>query len=350
MVESKSTLADIAKLAKVSVKTASRVVRQEPNVSPKTRAAVEKAMKILKYRPSLAPRAAVGTRSYLLGLIFDNPNPSYIVDLLRGALDQTRKEGYHLIVEPVMASSPTVMEDITSLLVQSNVDGMLLPPPLCDEPIILEALRASGKPFARIAPSVSTDVGLHVEMNDFEAARQMTQTLIALGHTSVGFVTGRRGTATTKRRLSGFLSAMRDANLTAPDRFIVEGTFEYRSGLVAGEALLRHAERPTAIFASNDGMAAGLIAAAHKFSLSVPDDVSIAGFDDSAVATVVWPPLTTVRQPIKEMAAAAVRMLIEQLRGRLDPASSTRELPFELMIRASTTSIATRTKIKAVPT
>lgn len=171
MVESKSTLADIAKLAKVSVKTASRVVRQEPNVSPKTRAAVEKAMKILKYRPSVAPRAAVGTRSYLLGLIFDNPNPSYIVDLLRGALDQTRKEGCHLIVEPVIASSPTVMEDITSLLVQSNVDGMLLSPPLCDEPIILEALRASGKPFARIAPSVSTDVGLHVEMNDLRRDR-----------------------------------------------------------------------------------------------------------------------------------------------------------------------------------
>lgn len=159
MVGRKSTLTDIAKLAKVSIKTASRVVRQEPNVSDRTRAAVEAAMKTLKYRPSVAPRATVGSRSYLLGLIFDNPNPSYIVDLLRGALEQTRKEGYHLVVEPVDANSHTVAEDITNLLVQSNLDGMLLPPPLCDNPAILEALQSSGKPFARIAPSISLENG-----------------------------------------------------------------------------------------------------------------------------------------------------------------------------------------------
>ena len=336
MVERKSTLSDIAKLAKVSIKTASRVVRQESNVSPKTRTAVEAAMKALKYRPSVAPRATVGSRSYVLALIFDNPNTSYIVELLRGALEQARKDGYHLLVEPVNLASANVAEDITNLLIQSNLDGMILPPPLCDDPAILQALVSSGKPFARISPSISKEIGLRVEISDYAAAREMTMKLIELGHTSIGFVTGRQGTATTRRRLDGFLSAMKDANLTVPDNFILEGTYEYRSGLEAGESLLKLAQRPTAIFASNDEMAAGLIAAAHKSGLSVPEELSIAGFDDSVIATVVWPQLTTVRQPIKEMAAAAVNMVTKQCRGQTKDDATARKLPIELIMREST--------------
>ena len=336
MVKSKSTLSDVAKLAKVSIKTASRVIRQEPNVSPKTKAAVQDAITTLKYRPSVAPRAAVGSKSYVLALIFDNPNTGYITELLRGALDQARKDGYHLIVEPVNLASPNVAEDITNLLVQSNLDGMILPPPLCDDPSILHALESSGKPFARISPSISENLGLRVEISDYDAAKQMTVKLIQLGHSSIGFVTGRKGTATTRRRLDGFLSAMKDANLTVPDNFILEGNYEYRSGLDAGESLLQQAQRPTAIFASNDEMAAGVIAAAHKSGISVPDELSIAGFDDSVIATVVWPQLTTVRQPIKEMAAAAVNMVIKQCRGQTKDELTARKLPIELIMREST--------------
>ena len=336
MFNSKSTLSDVAKLAKVSIKTASRVVRQEPNVSPKTKAAVQDAITTLKYRSSVAPRAAVGSKSYVLALIFDNPNTGYIVELLRGALDQARKDGYHLIVEPVNLASPNVAEDITNLLVQSNLDGMILPPPLCDDPSILQALESSGKPFARISPSISKHLGLRVEISDHDAAKQMTVKLIQLGHTSIGFVTGRKGTATTRRRLDGFLSAMKDANLTVPDNFILEGNYEYRSGLDAGELLLQEAQRPTAIFASNDEMAAGVIAAAHKSGISVPEELSIAGFDDSVIATVVWPQLTTVRQPIQEMAAAAVNMVTKQCRGQTEENSTGRKLPVKLIIREST--------------
>ena len=336
MVKSKSTLSDVAKLAKVSIKTASRVVRQEPNVSPKTKAAVQDAITTLKYRPSVAPRAAVGSKSYVLALIFDNPNTGYIAELLRGALDQARKDGYHLIVEPVNLASPNVAEEITNLLVQSNLDGMILPPPLCDDPSILQALESSGKPFARISPSISKHLGLRVEISDYDAAKQMTVKLIQLGHTSIGFVTGRKGTATTRRRLDGFLSAMKDANLTVPDKFILEGNYEYRSGLDAGESILQQAPRPTAIFASNDEMAAGVIAAAHKSGISVPEELSIAGFDDSVIATVVWPQLTTVRQPIKEMAAAAVNMVTKQCRGQTEENSTARKLPVKLIIREST--------------
>ena len=336
MVKSKSTLSDVAKLAKVSIKTASRVVRQEPNVSPKTKAAVQDAITTLKYRPSVAPRAAVGSKSYVLALIFDNPNTGYLTELLRVSLDQARKDGYHLIVEPVNLASPNVAEDITNLLVQSNLDGMILPPPLCDDPSILHALESSGKPFARISPSISENLGLRVEISDYDAAKQMTVKLIQLGHSSIGFVTGRKGTATTRRRLDGFLSAMKDANLTVPDNFILEGNYEYRSGLDAGESLLQQAQSPTAIFASNDEMAAGVIAAAHKSGISVPDELSIAGLDDSVMATVFWPQLTTVLHPIKEMAAAAVNMVIKQNRGQTKDELTARKLPIELIMREST--------------
>jgi LacI family transcriptional regulator len=338
MVQSKSTLSDVAKLANVSIKTASRVVRREPKVSADTRAIVEEAIKSLNYRPSVAPRAAVGSRSYVIGLIFDNPNSSYIVELLQGALEQSRKEGYHLIVEPVNLASSTITEDINNLLVQSNLDGMVLPPPLCDEPQILQALTAAKKPFARISPSISMELGLHVDIDDYDAARQMTMKLIELGHKAIGYVTGRTGTATTRRRLEGFLSAMKDANLPVPDNFILEGNFEYRRALEAGEALLNQPHRPTAIFASNDEMAAGLIGAAHKAGLTVPEDLSIAGFDDSMVATVVWPQLTTVRQPIKNMAASAVEILIEQCRDQSKDEVKNRQLPIEIVMRESTTS------------
>jgi LacI family transcriptional regulator len=251
-------------------------------------------------------------------------------------LEQARKDGYHLLVKPVNLASANVAEDITNLLVQSNLDGMILPPSLCDDPAILQALVSSGKPFARMSPSISTDIGLPVEISDYEAAKQMTMKLIQLGHTSIGFVTGRQGTETTRRWLDGFLSAMKDANLTVPDNFILEGTYEYRSGLDAGESLLKLAQRPTAIFASHDEMAAGLIAAAHKSGLSVPEELSTAGFDDSVIATVVWPQLTTVRQPIKEMAAAAVDMVTKQCRGQTKDEATARKLPIDLIMREST--------------
>ena len=251
-------------------------------------------------------------------------------------MEQARKDCYHLLVKPVNLASANLAEDITNLLVQSNLDGMILPPPLCDDPAILQALVSSGKPFARISPSISTDIGLPVEISDYEAAKQMTMKLIQLGHTSIGFVTGRQGTETTRRWLDGFLSAMKDANLTVPDNFILEGTYEYRSGLDAGESLLKLAQRPTAIFASHDEMAAGLIAAAHKSGLSVPEELSTAGFDDSVIATVVWPQLTTVRQPIKEMAAAAVDMVTKQCRGQTKDEATARKLPIDLIMREST--------------
>ena len=231
MIRNKSTLALVAEVAGVSLKTASRVVRKEPNVREETRRRVEHAMNEVSYRPGVAPRASVGARSFLIGLVFDNPNSSYVVDLLRGATEQTRAEGYNLVVEPIRTDEVNIVENIKRLVIQSNLDGIVLPPPICD-------------------------------LDDEAAAAAMTDYLIQLGHTDIAFVKGRARTSTTGQRLKGYERALRNSGLCRRSDFIVDGDYTFKSGLHAGEQLLLLKSAPTAIFASNDEMAAGVMTAA----------------------------------------------------------------------------------------
>ncbi len=332
----RATIKDVAQRAKVSIKTVSRVVRQEPNVKPETRKIVEAAVKELDYRPTSAARSSVGARSYMIGLLFDNPNPSYTSAMIRGVLMETRAQGYHLVVEPITASDEDVTEKVKRFVIQSNLDGVILPPPLCDRQDILEALNNLDKPCARLAPSDPGSDGITVTMDDRQASQELTAYLISLGHKDIAFVTGREGTATTERRLGGYRDAMKAAGLTINEDWVLSAGYEYHLALEAGEKILSGPRRPTAIFAANDDMAAGIIAACYKLGLSVPGDVSVAGFDDSVIASVVWPQLTTVRQPIEEMASLAVNQLIATARDVKDTDNDHKKVRSELIVRAST--------------
>lgn len=331
----RSTITDVARLADVSIKTVSRVVRQEPNVSERTKEKVRTAMEALSYRPTIAARSTVSARSFLIGLVFDNPNPAYTLDLLRGAQETAREQGYHLVVEPIDGSNGDAGRMIADLVVQSNLAGLIIPPPMCDNPSVLEAISRIDRSFARIAPSVMPEFGLNVAMDDVAAARTMTEHLLGLGHRRIGFVMGRKGTATTAKRLQGFRDAMAAADEEVADWQVEQGNFSLRSGVIAGEQLLDRADRPTAIFASNDEMAAGVLMAAHRRGLEVPRDLSVAGFDDSVTASAMWPPLTTIRQPVFELAALAAQRIIDHQRAE-DTSPGTRQLDFELIVREST--------------
>ena len=335
MNQKKSTLASVAQLAGVSIKTASRVVRREPNVSASTRHRVEEAMREVSYRPSIAARATVGSRSYLIGLVFDNPNSNYIVDLLRGAMHQTREEGYHLIVEPIRSQDASMIHELRRLVIQSNLDGIVLPPPICDLPEVLEVLKEQSTPYVKIASSESSSGGLSVGMDDISAAMAMTSHLTDLGHTDIGFIMGRQGTATTSRRFEGFQRAMHERGIAVKPEYIYEGDYTFKAGLLAGEQFLNLASPPSAIFASNDEMAAGVTMAVLRRNLVVPDDISIAGFDDSPISTMIWPPLTTIRQPIQAISQRAISLLINDLR-EIENEDSNPTLPFELIVRGST--------------
>ena len=332
--ERRATISDVAREAGVSIKTVSRVVRQEPNVADATRRRVQRAVERLGYRATQSARSASSKQSFLLGLLFDNPNPSYSADLIRASLVQAQAEGFHVVVEPVETDSRGLSLVVRNLVVQSNLAGLILPPPLCDREEVLAVLEQLGRPAARIAPA-EPRTGMSVLTDDEAAARKMTEHLIGCGRRRVALVLGRAGTATTKRRRQGYVAALRAAGLPAQPDLIVEGDYTYRAGLAAGERLLSRRDRPDAVFALNDDMAAGVIAAAYKLGLSVPEDVAVAGFDDSVIATVVHPQLTTMRQPVARMAAAAVTALTHHLREDETPGEPT-VIPCELMVRGST--------------
>jgi LacI family transcriptional regulator len=155
-----------------------------------------------------------------------------------------------------------------------------------------------------------------VSIDDFRAAAAMTHHLIALGHQRIGFIIGHPNQTASSRRLEGYRAALADAGIPEAAELVTQGYFTYRSGLDAAERLLRLDTPPTAIFASNDDMAAAAVAVAHRHNLDVPADLTVVGYDDTGLATTIWPELTTIRQPITEMSRVAVRMLIEEIRRR----------------------------------
>ena len=326
------TIVDVAKRAGVSIKTVSRVLNREPNVREATREKVTSAATELNYTPNVAARTLAGSRSYLLGLLFDNPSLSYIGDMQMGALRQCRLSGHHLIVEPFHAEGEDVGARIRALIATLKTDGLILTPPVSDHPEVLAALDEAGAAYVRVAPYHDPAHGASVHMDDAAAAYQMTQLLLADGHRDIGFILGHPEHGASQSRAEGYAAALAAAGLPYRAALVRQGFFSFRSGVEAAEALLSGPNRPTAIFASNDDMALGVMSVANRLGLSVPKDLSIAGFDDTPSARVVWPQLTTVRQPIAEMGAAAAELLIE----RRAVTGQAMLLDFEIVRRDST--------------
>lgn len=329
----RASIHDVAERAGVSIKTVSRVLNREPNVSQATRSRVMTAVEDLSYRPNIFARGLASVRSFLIGLVYDNPSASYVAGLQFGALGRCRNEGYHLIVEVLDSRDPNLGKAVQALVSESVLHGLILTPPLCDSPAVLEALREAETRFVRIAPLRHLPDVMEVSIDDRQAAHDMTAYLIGLGHRRIGFIKGHPDHGSSHERFDGYCQALRDAGLPVDEDLSVQGYYSYQSGIEGAERLLSLPNRPTAIFACNDDMAAAVLAASQKFNLRVPNQLSVAGFDDSLVSQVVWPRLTTCRQPISDMAAAAVSMLIQRP-GEGGPAW--RRLEHELVIREST--------------
>jgi LacI family transcriptional regulator len=328
-----ASIYDVAKRAGVSIKTVSRVVNRQSNVSDATREKVMEAVEALSYRPNIFARGLASERSFLIGLLYDNPSAGYIAAMQVGVLTRCREEGYHLIVESLDAANPNIGRQVHSLVTESSLHGVILTPPLCDTQAVIDALNRANCPFVRIAPEKHLPGASDVRIDDFKAAYDMTAYLIGLGHKRIGFIKGHPGHGAATARFAGYRSALEHAGLPLVEELCVQGFFSYQSGLEAGEKLLTLKDPPTAIFAGNDDMAAAVLACSQRFNLKIPRDLSVAGFDDSLVAQVVSPRLTTCRQPIREMAEAAVSMLIQ--RSATDSPVE-RQFEHELVVREST--------------
>ena len=330
-----ASIYDVAKRAGVSIKTVSRVVNRQTNVSEETRKLVTEAVNALSYRPNIFARGLASERSFLIGLLCDTPaaGSGYIAALQLGLLSRCREEGYHLIVESLDGQNPNLGRQVQSLVAESSLHGIILTPPLCDAAVVIEALNRAHVPFVRIAPEKLLAGSIDVRIDDRKAAYDMTAYLIGLGHRRIGFIKGKPEHGAANARFEGYRAALAHAGLPFVEELCVQGFFSYQSGMEAGERLLSLKKPPTAIFAGNDDMAAAVLACAQRFNLKIPQQLSVAGFDDSIVAEVVWPRLTTCRQPIRQMAEAAVTMLIKK---PTEGGPSERRLDHELVVREST--------------
>ncbi len=332
--QSGATIKDVASAAGVSAMTVSRVLNAEPNVRPATRERVQAAIVELNYRPNLSARNLARANAYFIGLLYDNPSAGYISELLIGALNRCRASGYHLVLESCGTAGDDWAAEIAAMLRTSNFDGIIMPPPVCDNVDVMDAVEKAGIPHVRIAPDTDLDRAPCVLTDDRAASRRMTEYLIELGHSRIGFVLGPEEHGASRERYAGFLEGLAAHGVDNDAELIAPGAFTYKSGLEAADRLLSLADRPTAIFASNDDMAVAVIALAHKHALDVPRELTVVGFDDTQTATAIWPQLTTVRQPISDMASAAIELLASHLNGDPD-ADARREIRSEIVIRDS---------------
>lgn len=333
------TIADVAERAEVSLMTVSRVMNDKGNVKEATRARVLKAIEELNYSPSAAARNLATANEIRIGLLYANPSAGYLNEFLVGSLDQANRSNVQLLVQ--LCDKEDEVLAIVRRMVDNGIDGIVLPPPLCDDTVIIDHLLHRSTPTVIVASGKPSSALSSVNIDDIGAAEAMTRHLVALGHRRIGFIKGNPNQSAGARRLQGFQAALSDSGIAIDEELILPGLFTYRSGLEAAHRLLERERPPTAIFASNDDMAAATVSVAHRLGFDVPGDVTVVGFDDAPQATFTWPELTTIRQPIAEMSRMAVQLLIEEIRNRREERAFTPshvQMPFEFIQRRSDTA------------
>lgn len=294
-----------------------------------TRARVMEAVKALGYRANPYARNLRASQSRLIAVFYSTPSRNYTSEIQLGVLQRCNAEGFNAIFEQMTGG----MESLVSLRGEPELAGVILVPPLTEDRALIRRLTDAGIPFVRLAPAAIDGEAGHVSMDDERAAEEMTDYLVALGHTRIGFIAGPADHPQARLREAGFHAALLKHGLKPEPGQIAEGDFHFDSGLRAAEKLLSGPVPLTAIFAANDDMAAGVLAVAYRKGLRVPQDLSVTGFDDTPLASVVSPSLTTVYQPIREMAAQAAGLLF----AKSDPDGETSiVLAHRMAVREST--------------
>ena len=305
-----ATINDIARLASVSKKTVSRVINQSPLVQEETRARIQAVIDKFGYVPDPQARGLAFRKSFLIGLVYDNPNAQYIVNLMEGVLEAVRNTEYEVVVHPCDRMNPDFIAGVRRFVERQKLRGAILLPPISENDELTRALAAADCAYVRITYTVLDDASRMVISNDRLAVAEVANYLISLGHKRIGHIAGPPGFRSAVERLAGFRQALAARSIPLPEELIVEGGYTYESGVAGGEKLLALNPRPTAIFASNDEMAAGVYRVANKLGLSIPGDLSIVGFDDGPLASRLLPSMTTVRLPIRELGRLAAQKVL----------------------------------------
>jgi LacI family transcriptional regulator len=305
-----TTIKDVAGHSGISIKTVSRVINGVASVRPNIRARVEASMRDLNYRPALAARQLAGGRSYIVALVAPRRTYSYFSRLMVAMSIACRGYGYHLVLEVIDVDDMTD-EAAWSLRLSCEPDAVIVIPPFADDARILAALLGLGKPLVRVAGR-EDGVGQSLPVHDYAISREVAGYLLGKGHKALAMIAPPRPTMAAEERLAGF-SAAAEAALAA--EHIVRGDMTFAGGEAAFRALMALPQRPSAIFAANDQMALGAMACALRMGYRVPSDVAIVGFDNSLEGQMCYPALTSVHQPVEEIAAAAVALALGRCEG-----------------------------------
>ncbi|MUV13392.1 LacI family DNA-binding transcriptional regulator [Noviluteimonas gilva] len=309
----RNRIEDVAAAAGVSMKTVSRVLNNEPNVRAEMRERVMRAVEKLQYKPNPSARSLAGHRSYSVALVYNNPSRNYLMEIQGGMLEACHDSGYNLFLSPLSTGKEKVAE-IQTLFRNFGPDGVVLIPPLTDDKVVLDFLEQRGVPFACIAPKHAAD-RIGVGMDETTAVLDLMAQLIKLGHRRIGHIKGPSAHGASQWRYSGYKQALQRAGIEYDPALVVPGAFSFDSGEQGANALLALKHPPTAIFAANDDMAAGVIRAAALRGLSVPRDLSVCGFDDTPISRHIHPALTTIRQPTSEMGRMATLELLARIKS-----------------------------------
>jgi LacI family transcriptional regulator len=336
------TINDVARLANVSKKTISRVINNSPLLKQETRERVLKIIEEVGYQPDPQARGLAFRRSFLVALIYDNPNAQYVIDMQQGIIDVIRGSGFELVVYPCHRRHPTFLSDIKKFVERQRLAGVVLPPSVSEDEELIKLFEEISCPYARIA-SVSLDLPTRmVVTHDHKGAGEAARHLADLGHQVIGHISGPSTFRSAHERHRGLIQGLSDRGLSLDERYHIEGGYTFESGIICAKHLLALTPRPTAIFAGNDEMAAGVYRAAHEAGLDIPGDLSVVGFDDSPIVSKVWPPLTSVKLPIRDMGAIAARKLLAQITEA--PAEQDISVSPVLVVRQSTSIPARKAK------
>jgi len=326
-------ISDVARRAGVSRKSVSRVVNREDYVSDALRKKVEKAIVQLNYAPDRQARSLRSGKSFHIAFVYETPSSYFVISLVEGIRLSCRAHGYELVLHETNVKGSRLVLSVLEFVERERLDGLLMMPPLTDNEHLLAALDDANVFYGRIAPGTERHNGLDVITTDRAAGAEMVRHLLELGHRHIAFIAGDPDHLAMMRRLDGARDALRDWPGEPCELTVKQGFSTFDSGVRAAQDLLSMRPRPTAIFAANDDMAAGVIFEAQERGLRIPDDISITGFDDTLLASRIWPGLTTVRQPTRSMGETAAQILIDRVMGRKVEAPA--PIPTKLIVRRS---------------
>ncbi len=310
------TINDIARLSGVSKRTVTRVLHESSSVTAQTRERIEAVIRHHNYVPESAAQGLAFRHSFLVAMVFDNPNPQYVVTLQQGILDTLVGTGFELLVRPIDHTASSWLDEVRTFVLRQRLFGVILPPPLSEDERLAQVLEGLDCQFVRIASILLDEPGRMVVTHDYYGGFAAARRLAELGHRIIAHISGPPWFRSSHERRRGFADGLAESGLELSPAFTRVGAYTYESGLECARELLSIKPRPTAIFAGNDEMASAVYRAARENGLRIPQDLSVIGYDDAPVAELVWPSLTSVRLPVREMGHAAAEKLFAKRGGR----------------------------------